>query len=186
MTLIEGHSAKGPFAYIPRHSVLICGRYTETREVFGDWQRSPQRAVSGWPISRLRPRDVPPPKGSALTCAPSAACTTAPSSARQCPDHRLSSSVRLHDGRRARDLNSYVPYFLFTAHNALSRGTPRQYLNEFGVGIAEWRVVSTLAMEPGITARQVCDMIALDKVAVSRSLHVLATRALAESAPGTK
>ncbi|MFT4795381.1 MAG: hypothetical protein ACJAVR_002827 [Paracoccaceae bacterium] len=39
MTLIEGHSAKGPFAYIPRHSVLICGRYTETREVFGDWQR---------------------------------------------------------------------------------------------------------------------------------------------------
>jgi DNA-binding MarR family transcriptional regulator len=120
-----------------------------------------------------------------LTCAPSAACTAAPSSARQCPDHRLSSSVRLHDGRRARDLNSYVPYFLFTAHNALSRGTPRQYLNEFGVGIAEWRVVSTLAMEPGITARQVCDMIALDKAAVSRSLHVLATRALAESAPGT-
>jgi hypothetical protein len=39
MALIEGHSAKGPFAYIPRHSVLICGRYTETREVFGDWQR---------------------------------------------------------------------------------------------------------------------------------------------------
>jgi DNA-binding MarR family transcriptional regulator len=93
--------------------------------------------------------------------------------------------VRLHDGRRVRDLNSYVPYFLFTAHNALSRGALRQYLNEFGVGIAEWRVVSTLAMEPGITARQVCDMIALDKAAVSRSLHVLATRALAKSAPGT-
>ncbi|MFT4795050.1 MAG: cytochrome P450 [Paracoccaceae bacterium] len=35
----EALRAKGPFAYIPRHSMLICGRYTETREVFGDWQR---------------------------------------------------------------------------------------------------------------------------------------------------
>jgi cytochrome P450 len=31
--------AKGPFAYIPRYSMLACGRYRETREVFGDWQR---------------------------------------------------------------------------------------------------------------------------------------------------
>ena len=31
--------AKGPFAYISRYSVLACGRYEETNEVFSDWQR---------------------------------------------------------------------------------------------------------------------------------------------------
>ncbi|WP_417681059.1 cytochrome P450 [Roseibium sp.] len=31
--------AKGPFAYIPRYGVLACGRYAETKEVFGDHTR---------------------------------------------------------------------------------------------------------------------------------------------------
>ncbi len=31
--------SKGPFAYIPGYSVLACGRYEETREVFSDWER---------------------------------------------------------------------------------------------------------------------------------------------------
>ena len=31
--------AKGPFAYIPKYSILACGRYAETREVFADWER---------------------------------------------------------------------------------------------------------------------------------------------------
>ena len=31
--------SKGPFAYIPRYSILACGRYDETKEVFSDWER---------------------------------------------------------------------------------------------------------------------------------------------------
>lgn len=31
--------AKGPFAYIPKYSILACGRYAETKEVFSDWER---------------------------------------------------------------------------------------------------------------------------------------------------
>ena len=31
--------SKGPFVYIPKYSVLACGRYDETREVFSDWER---------------------------------------------------------------------------------------------------------------------------------------------------
>ncbi|MCH8893285.1 MAG: cytochrome P450 [Chloroflexi bacterium] len=31
--------SKGPFAYISRYSVLACGRYEETKEVFSDWER---------------------------------------------------------------------------------------------------------------------------------------------------
>ncbi len=30
---------KGPFAYIPKYSILACGRHLETKEVFSDWQR---------------------------------------------------------------------------------------------------------------------------------------------------
>ena len=29
----------GPFAYIPKYSVLACGRHAEVAEVFGDWER---------------------------------------------------------------------------------------------------------------------------------------------------
>ena len=31
--------SKGAFAYIPKYSMLACGRYAETKEVFSDWQR---------------------------------------------------------------------------------------------------------------------------------------------------
>lgn len=31
--------AQGPFVYLPRHAVLACGRYAETRTVFADWSR---------------------------------------------------------------------------------------------------------------------------------------------------
>jgi len=31
--------SKGPFAYLSKYSMLACGRYQETKEVFSDWQR---------------------------------------------------------------------------------------------------------------------------------------------------
>jgi len=31
--------SKGPFAFIPEYSILACGRYAETKEVFSDWKR---------------------------------------------------------------------------------------------------------------------------------------------------
>ena len=31
--------AQGPFAYISKYSILACGRYEETKEVFSDWRR---------------------------------------------------------------------------------------------------------------------------------------------------
>lgn len=31
--------SKGPFVYIPRYSILACGRHQETQEVFSDWER---------------------------------------------------------------------------------------------------------------------------------------------------
>ncbi|MBR0859134.1 cytochrome P450 [Bradyrhizobium liaoningense] len=31
--------SRGPLVYIPRYGILACGRYKETREIFGDWKR---------------------------------------------------------------------------------------------------------------------------------------------------
>lgn len=90
-----------------------------------------------------------------------------------CPDGRISRSAMTRHGRRVLDLSSYIPYFLASVNNALSRGASQTYLATFGVGIVEWRVVSMLALEPGIAAARICEVIALDKAATSRALRRL-------------
>lgn len=90
-----------------------------------------------------------------------------------CPAGRISSSTMTIDGRPVLDLSSYIPYFLASVNNALSRGASQTYLATFGVGIVEWRVVSMLAIEPGIAAARICEIIALDKAATSRALSRL-------------
>lgn len=90
-----------------------------------------------------------------------------------CPDGRISSPTMGRDGRRVLDINVYIPYFLAAVNNALSRGASQRYLDEFGIGIVEWRVVAMLAIEPRIAASRICDVIALDKAATSRALKRL-------------
>jgi DNA-binding MarR family transcriptional regulator len=71
------------------------------------------------------------------------------------------------------DLDRYVPYLLVSVANTLSRGASRLYLRHFGVGINEWRVLSMIAVEPGVIALRICTVIGLDKAAASRSLKTL-------------
>lgn len=78
-------------------------------------------------------------------------------------------------------MDSYIPYFLVSVNNAHSRAASRTYLDRFGIGVADWRVVSMLACAPGIDARGICDAVALDKGATSRSLGLLAARGLAQA-----
>ena len=98
------------------------------------------------------------------------------------PDGRLAEPTRLNaQGRRVIDIDTYVPYFLIAVNNALSRGASARYLREFGVGVTEWRVLSWLATEPGIPASRICEVIALDKAAVSRAVARLADMDLIEA-----
>lgn len=76
-------------------------------------------------------------------------------------------------GRDVLDLGGYVPYFLTAISNTWSRSSSRLYLHRFGVGVTEWRVISQLAIEPEITAQRICEVIQLDKGAVSRSVATL-------------
>lgn len=91
-----------------------------------------------------------------------------------CPQARHSKSVRQSDeGRTVINTDTYIPYFLVAVNNPLSRGASQHYLEKFGVGIVEWRVISMLATEPGIQAARICSVISLDKGATSRALNRL-------------
>ena len=98
-----------------------------------------------------------------------------------CPQGRLSHPVRkTADGRQVIDIDCYAPYFLAAVNSALSRGASATYLRDFGIGVTEWRVVSWLATEPGVPAARICEVIALDKGAVSRSVARLDALGLLE------
>lgn len=68
------------------------------------------------------------------------------------------------------DLERYVPALLNFLSNKLSAGASQCYRETFGIGIVEWRVLSMLAVENHIPAQRICQVIGLDKAAVSRSL----------------
>lgn len=82
----------------------------------------------------------------------------------------LQGSVALVEGHRVLDMDRYVPAYLAIINNRLSRGASRIYLNRFGIGVAEWRAMALLAIEPDIPASRVCEFLGMDKALVSRAL----------------
>lgn len=81
------------------------------------------------------------------------------------------------------DLERYVPALLTFAANKLSWGATSLYQRLFGVGVTEWRIMSLLAIEPGINAARVVQVIGLDKAAVSRVLKTLEERGAVRIVP---
>ena len=82
-------------------------------------------------------------------------------------------------GRRpakAGERDRSFPMLISTIANKISRGGSRVYLQLFGIGIIEWRILYVLAETPDATAQAVCNKIDLDKAAASRSLQVLEQR----------
>jgi DNA-binding MarR family transcriptional regulator len=71
------------------------------------------------------------------------------------------------------NLDIYIPALLTFVSNKLSRGASTVYRRAFGIGVAEWRVISLLAIEPGIPAHRVCQVIGFDKALVSRTIQIL-------------
>lgn len=76
------------------------------------------------------------------------------------------------------DLDRYVPAFITFIANKLSNNGTVFYQRNFGVNITEWRIMSLLAIEPGIPASRICNVIGFDKAPVSRNLAMLQKRGL--------
>ena len=76
------------------------------------------------------------------------------------------------------DLERLVPYRLSVLSNKVSSAIAGEYHRRFGLAITEWRVMAVLGRFPGLSAREVTERTAMDKVAVSRAVARLLEREL--------
>jgi DNA-binding MarR family transcriptional regulator len=70
------------------------------------------------------------------------------------------------------ELERFLPYRLSILSNRVSQAIAREYTDRFNLSMTEWRVMAVLARfnGEGMSAREVADRTAMDKVAVSRAL----------------
>ena len=78
---------------------------------------------------------------------------------------------KMRTSAHALDLDNYVPAYLTYLVGKISSSASAAYRPKFGIGITEWRIMALLATEPWISAGRICDVIGLDKGAVSRSVR---------------
>lgn len=70
-------------------------------------------------------------------------------------------------------LDRFIPYRLSVLTNTVSMVIASAYEREFGLSIPQWRVMAVLARYPDLSAIDVAERTAMDKVAVSRALQGL-------------
>lgn len=87
-------------------------------------------------------------------------------------------------------LEAFLPYRLSILSNTVSQAIAREYQQRFHLGMTEWRVIAVLARydAEGLSARELAERTAMDKVAVSRALArlIAAGRVLRRTHRGDK
>jgi len=73
----------------------------------------------------------------------------------------------------ALQLDRFIPYRLSVLTNTVSMVIASAYEREFGLSIPQWRVMAVLARYPDLSAVEVAERTAMDKVAVSRAIQGL-------------
>ena len=82
----------------------------------------------------------------------------------------------MNDARRSTaphaelDLEHILPYRLSVLSNRVSSAIARVYVERFALGVTEWRVMAVLGRYPDLSANEVAQRTAMDKVAVSRAV----------------
>ena len=76
------------------------------------------------------------------------------------------------------DLERYVPAYVTFIANKLSNSATAVYQRNFGINVTEWRIMTQLALEPGIPASRICQVIGFNKGPISRTLAVMQKRGL--------
>ncbi len=67
-------------------------------------------------------------------------------------------------------LERFLPYRLSVLTNTMSRAFARMYGERFGLSIPEWRVMAVLGRFAPLSANEVAERTAMDKVRVSRAV----------------
>jgi DNA-binding MarR family transcriptional regulator len=74
-------------------------------------------------------------------------------------------------------LEAFLPYRLSVLSNTVSSRIAKSYAERFSLTVPEWRVMAVLGRFPGLTAGEVTERTAMDKVQVSRAVaRLLKTR----------
>ena len=68
------------------------------------------------------------------------------------------------------ELEHFLPYRLSILSNTISQAIADDYQRRYDISVTEWRVMAVLARFDGLSAREVAERTAMDKVAVSRAL----------------
>ena len=68
------------------------------------------------------------------------------------------------------ELQEFLPYQLSILANTLSRALAARYADEFALTIPQWRVMAVLGRESGLSANELVERTAMDKVGVSRAV----------------
>ncbi|MDQ3228565.1 MAG: MarR family winged helix-turn-helix transcriptional regulator [Pseudomonadota bacterium] len=76
------------------------------------------------------------------------------------------------------ELERFLPYRLSVLSNRISQTIASAYAERFGIGVTEWRVIAVLGRYPALSANEVAERTAMDKVAVSRAVSRLLERGL--------
>ncbi len=67
------------------------------------------------------------------------------------------------------DLDQFFPYRLAVLSTKISKGFAEVYGKEFGISLAEWRVIVHLAMAGKVSVREIYQRVDMDKSKVSRA-----------------
>ncbi len=81
-------------------------------------------------------------------------------------------------GHAQLELENFLPYRLSVLSNRVSQTIADMYQKRFGLAITEWRVMAVLGRFPDLSANEVAERTAMDKVAVSRAVAKLLERSL--------
>lgn len=82
------------------------------------------------------------------------------------------------------DLRDYFPFFLGTISNRWTTTSSRIYLDRFGIGIGEWRVLASIRSLEQASSQAIVNLIAMDPAAVSRSMAKLESGGFVEPVKG--
>lgn len=76
------------------------------------------------------------------------------------------------------DLKEFLPYRLSVLEQQISHSISRKYDDRFNLSRMQWRVLATLAMFDGITAKDICGFTHMEKMQASRAISSLESRGL--------
>lgn len=111
-----------------------------------------------------------PPSHSSSSARASGAASAEPEQAGR-GDAPARPSARAGTSRHAElDLDHFLPYRLSVLSNRVSSAIARVYSQRYALSVTEWRVMAVLGRFPGLSANEVAQRTAMDKVAVSRAV----------------